>query len=89
MISSSHCAAKSVVVPGRAWHICYCHSPMRYAWDQFDEYFGPARVGRAASRWVYRPLLARLARWDAATRRRVHRFVANSRVCCGADSPIL
>ena len=78
VISSSHCAAKSVVVPGRAWHICYCHSPMRYAWDQFDEYFGPDRVGTFASRWVYRPLLAQLARWDAATAGRVHRFIANS-----------
>src|SRR5215216_1509513 len=45
VISSSHCAAKAVVVPGRARHISYCHSPMRYAWDQFDEYFSPARVG--------------------------------------------
>ena len=83
VISSSHCAAKSAVVPGRAWHICYCHSPMRYAWDQFDEYFGPERVGRTASRWVFRPLLARLARWDAATANRVHRFVANSAFVAG------
>jgi glycosyltransferase involved in cell wall biosynthesis len=79
VISSSHCAAKGVVPPGRSRHVCYCHSPMRYAWDQFDAYFGPARVGAIASRWVYRPVLARLARWDAATAGRVHRFVANSR----------
>jgi glycosyltransferase involved in cell wall biosynthesis len=78
VISSSHCAAKGVVVPGRAVHVCYCHSPMRYAWDQFDAYFGPERVGRMASRWLYRPLLSRLARWDAATAGRVHRFIANS-----------
>ena len=79
VISSSHCAAKSVVPPGRARHLCYCHSPMRYAWDQFDAYFGPERVGRSASRWFYRPIMARLARWDAATAGRVHRFIANSR----------
>jgi glycosyltransferase involved in cell wall biosynthesis len=78
VISSSHCAAKAVVTPGRARHVCYCHSPMRYAWDQFDAYFGPARVGAVASRWLYRPVLARLARWDAATAGRVHRFIANS-----------
>jgi glycosyltransferase involved in cell wall biosynthesis len=78
VISSSHCAAKSVIVPGRARHLCYCHSPMRYAWDQFDMYFGPARVGAMASRWLYRPMLSRLARWDASTSGRVHRFVANS-----------
>jgi glycosyltransferase involved in cell wall biosynthesis len=78
VISSSHCAAKGAVTPGRARHICYCHSPMRYAWDQFDAYFGPARVGSFASRWIYRPMLARLARWDASTAGRVGRFVANS-----------
>jgi glycosyltransferase involved in cell wall biosynthesis len=83
VISSSHCAAKAVVVPGRARHISYCHSPMRYAWDQFEEYFGPERVGAAMSRRFYRPLLARLARWDAATAPRVQRFVANSRHVAG------
>jgi glycosyltransferase involved in cell wall biosynthesis len=78
VVSSSHCAAKAVVPAGRARHLCYCHSPMRYAWDQFDAYFGPDRVGPFASRWVYRPVLARLARWDAATAGRVDRFIANS-----------
>jgi len=78
VVSTSHCAAKSVVPPGRARHLCYCHTPMRYAWDQFEAYFGPARVGRMASRRLYRPLLARLARWDRATAHRVDRFVANS-----------
>ena len=83
VISSSHCAAKAVVAPGRARHLCYCHSPMRYAWDQFDAYFGPAQVGRTASRWVYRPVMAGLARWDATTAARVDRFVANSRYVAG------
>src|SRR5262245_59837068 len=78
VVSTSHCVAKSVVAPGRARHLCYCFSPMRYAWDQFDAYFGPARVGRLASRAVYRPVMARLARWDASTATRVHRFVAIS-----------
>jgi glycosyltransferase involved in cell wall biosynthesis len=83
VVSSSHCAAKAVVTPGRARHISYCHSPMRYAWDQFDAYFGPARVGPVMSRWVYRPILARLARWDAATAGRVNRFVSNSQYVAG------
>jgi hypothetical protein len=78
VISTSHCAAKAVVKPGRARHLCYCHTPMRYAWDQFDAYFGPARAGRLGSR-ALRPVLAALARWDAATAHRVDRFVANSR----------
>jgi glycosyltransferase involved in cell wall biosynthesis len=82
VISSSHAVAKSVrTAPVR--HLCYCHSPMRYAWDQFDAYFGPDRVGPLASRWVYRPILERLSRWDAATADRVDRFVANSRYVAG------
>ena len=76
VISSSHCAVKSIISPG-AVHVCYCHSPMRYAWDQFDAYFGPRQVGRMTSR-VLRPIMAGLARWDAATAGRVDRFVANS-----------
>jgi glycosyltransferase involved in cell wall biosynthesis len=83
VISSSHCAAKAVIAPGRARHLCYCHSPMRYAWDQFDAYFGPDRVGGVTSRWLYRPMLSRLARWDAATALRVGRFVANSQHVAG------
>jgi glycosyltransferase involved in cell wall biosynthesis len=82
VISTSHCAAKSIVVPGRARHICYCHSPMRYAWDQFDSYFGPGHVGPAVSR-LLRPVMARLARWDAATAGRVDRYVANSHYVAG------
>jgi glycosyltransferase involved in cell wall biosynthesis len=82
VISTSHCAAKSVVVPGRAAHICYCHSPMRYAWDQFDSYFGPAQVGPAVS-GLLRPVMARLARWDVATAGRVDRYVANSHYVAG------
>lgn len=82
IISSSHCVAKSIVRSGRARHVCYCHTPMRYAWDQFDEYFGPTRVGATRSR-LYRLFLNHLARWDASTAPRVDRYVANSRHVAG------
>ena len=82
VISTSHCAAKSVVVPGRTPHVCYCHSPMRYAWDQFDSYFGPDQVGPVRSR-LLRPVLAGLARWDRDTAGRVDRYVANSHYVAG------
>jgi glycosyltransferase involved in cell wall biosynthesis len=77
VISTSHCAAKSVVVTGRARHLCYCLTPMRYAWDQFDAYFGPERVGKLGN-LMLRPILASLARWDRATEGRVHRYLAIS-----------
>jgi glycosyltransferase involved in cell wall biosynthesis len=81
VISSSHCAVKSVIAPG-AVHVCYCHSPMRYAWDQFSEYFGPRQVGRAASQ-ALRPVMAAIARWDRATAHRPDRFLANSQYVAG------
>ncbi len=76
VISSSHCVAKSVIAPARARHLCYCHTPMRYAWDQFEHYFGARRVGLASH--AARPILRHLARWDAATSGRPDRYVANS-----------
>jgi glycosyltransferase involved in cell wall biosynthesis len=82
VISTSHCAAKSVIARSRAIHLCYCHTPMRYVWDQFDAYFGPQRVGAMGSA-AARRLAAWLARWDRETARRVTRFVANSRHVAG------
>ncbi len=82
VISSSHCAVKSVVRSGRATHVCYCHSPMRYAWDQFPAYFGPDQVGAFRSR-LLRPVMAAMARWDASTAGRVDRFLANSQYVAG------
>ena len=38
ILSFSHCVAKGVKVPPKAFHICYCHTPMRYAWHMRDEY---------------------------------------------------
>ena len=82
VISSSHCVAKSVVVPGRTRHLCYCHSPMRYAWDQFDAYFGPGRIGGGASRMM-RHVMARMALWDRDTADRVGAYLTNSQHVAG------
>jgi glycosyltransferase involved in cell wall biosynthesis len=82
VISSSHCVAKSVLTRSDAVHVCYCHTPMRYAWDQFGAYFGPDRIGRAPSR-VMRSVMARLARWDRATADRVDRYITNSQHVAG------
>lgn len=76
VLSSSHCVAKAVRTGG-APHLCYCHTPMRYAWDQLDAYLPPGAVGRLA-RTAAAPAAAALRRWDAATARRVDAFVANS-----------
>src|SRR6059058_1962508 len=61
IISSSHCVAKGIDARGKP-HLCYCHTPMRYIWDRFDDYF-PGGISRAAMKL----LAPRLRRWDVKT----------------------
>src|SRR5579864_8270390 len=82
VVSISHCAAKSIVRPGRVPHLCYCLTPMRYAWDQFDQYFGPGRIGRMPSA-AMRRIMAGMARWDRDTADRADRYVAISHHVAG------
>ncbi len=77
VVSLSHCVAKGATIPHGVPHLCYCFSPMRYIWDQFDQYIGE-HTGR---RWM-RPLVnlwrPRLQRWDVRAAQRVTRFIAIS-----------
>lgn len=81
VVSSSHCVAKGVRAPSGVPHVCYCHTPMRYAWHMEESYFrGPGWGG--PKRWLVRRLLARLRDWDRATAAGVTHFIANSQVVC-------
>jgi glycosyltransferase involved in cell wall biosynthesis len=82
VVSSSHCVAKGVVARPGAVHLCYCHTPMRYVWDRYDDYFGPGRL-RGLARLVVPCAAEGLRAWDVATAHRVHRFVANSAFVAG------
>ncbi len=75
IVSSSHCVAKGAITRPDAYHLCYCHTPMRYIWDQEQAYF-PQRSGPVA--WVRRQLLSELRTWDVASASRVDLYVANS-----------
>jgi glycosyltransferase involved in cell wall biosynthesis len=77
LLSSSHCVAKGVRVNKTGLHICYCHTPMRYVWDQYDEYFGKGRAGGAV-RGLMATVAPYLRRWDTRTADRVSFFIANS-----------
>src|SRR5262245_41384962 len=44
VISTSHCVAKGAIPGPRTQHWSYCHTPMRYIWDQYNDYFGPGRA---------------------------------------------
>ncbi len=77
VISSSHCVAKGAIAAPGVPHICYCHTPMRYVWDQFDAYFGPGRA-RSPGRLAMRAVAPALRDWDRRSAQRVTAFVANS-----------
>jgi glycosyltransferase involved in cell wall biosynthesis len=77
VISLSHCVAKAVVPPPGVPHICYCFTPMRYAWQGRDTYL-ESWSQRPVRKMFARRMLARLRRWDRATASRVSHFVAIS-----------
>ena len=76
VLSSSHACAKNVRTPTDTLHVCYCHTPMRYAWD--EGFLDGEDVGRA-TRLLLPPLLAWLRRQDRAGANGPDAFVANSR----------
>jgi len=76
IVSTSHCVAKGARRT-RGVHVCYCHTPMRYVWDFYDEYFGHMPGGRF-SQALLRAVAAYLKRWDLRTLDRVDHFIANS-----------
>jgi glycosyltransferase involved in cell wall biosynthesis len=75
VVSSSHCAAKGAIARPGVPHLCYCHTPVRYAYDQFERYF-PA--GRTRLRPLKAFAVERLRRWDQGTAGRPTRYLANS-----------
>src|SRR5438105_5112539 len=74
IVSSSHAVAKGVETRGKP-HVCYCHTPMRYIWDRFDDYFPRSRPLRRLGASI---VARRLRKWDVKTAAGVTRFVANS-----------
>ncbi len=82
VISLSHCVAKAIVPPPGVPHVCYCFTPMRYAWQGRDTYL-ESWTDRPVRRFLARKLLDRLRRWDRETSRRVSQFVAISETVRG------
>lgn len=78
LISSSHAVAKGVLAAPHQLHVCYCHTPMRYAWDLTFDYLARSRMGRGLPGIATRYLLHRLRQWDVLSASRVDYFIANS-----------
>ena len=79
ILSSSHCVAKGVLTGPDQLHVCYMHSPMRYAWDLQHEYLRGAGLESGLKSWIARWLLQKLRLWDVRSANGVDAFAANSR----------
>ncbi|MCL1991635.1 MAG: glycosyltransferase [Spirochaetes bacterium] len=75
VISSEAGPAKGVVPKPGAYHLCYCHSPMRYIWDMHHEYL---REAGAAARFFMRQITPALRTWDITSANMVDKFITNS-----------
>ncbi|MBI3331654.1 glycosyltransferase [Candidatus Peregrinibacteria bacterium] len=78
ILSSSHAVGKGIIPPSSSVHVCYCHTPMRYAWEMEDRYLDDFQVP-AVLRPAIKRRLKMLRRWDLTTAKRVDVFIANSK----------
>lgn len=78
ILSSSHAVAKGVITTPQQMHLCYCHTPMRYAWEMTFDYLDSSRAARGIIGILTRYLLHRIRQWDVISSNRVDYFIANS-----------
>ncbi len=77
ILSSSHCVAKGVRVPKKTCHISYVHTPMRYIWDAYGQYF-PEKTRFSFKKMGMAIFRKHLQQWDVQSNTQVHKFIANS-----------
>lgn len=78
IISSSHAVAKGVLTHAGQLHICYCYTPMRYAWDLTHQYLREGGLQRGMKGALARAVLHYARLWDLASAQRATHFVAIS-----------
>lgn len=74
IISSSHAVAKGVLTNSNQLHICYCHTPIRYAWDLYFEYLEKSNLTKGIKSMLARWFLHKIRIWDFTTTSRVDFF---------------
>ena len=96
VVSLSHCIAKSARPPEGVPHVCYCFTPMRYAWHMQDSYFRKTGLVSRLKAAAVGKLLASIREWDRRTANRVTHFIAISRTvqerireCYGRESDLI
>jgi len=78
VISSSHAVAKGVMTHSGQVHVCYCHSPMRYAWDLYHQYIKESKLDSGIKGFFVKLVLHRIRQWDIISTNRVDHFISNS-----------
>ncbi|MCH9631307.1 MAG: D-inositol-3-phosphate glycosyltransferase [Chlamydiia bacterium] len=79
VISSSSCVAKGVLTDSSQLHICYCHTPARFAWDMYFDYLKMNRLEKGALGLIMRVVIHNLRNWDLLHSQRVDHYIANSK----------
>lgn len=77
VISSSHSCAKGIITKPETLHVCYCHAPMRYAWDDWHQYINQYKMNRIMKYFGKRSI-HKIRMWDRLSADRVDHFIANS-----------
>jgi glycosyltransferase involved in cell wall biosynthesis len=83
VISSSYAVAKGVLTNARQLHVCYCYSPMRYAWDLHHQYLRESKLDRGIKGFIAKMVLHYMRIWDYAAANRVDHYLAISRYVAG------
>jgi len=79
VISSSHAVAKGVQTTSDQLHVCYCHTPIRYAWDLQSQYLRESGLDKGVKGRIAQIILHYIRSWDYSSSRRVDHFIANSK----------
>lgn len=79
VISSSHSCAKGIITKPETMHVCYCHTPMRYAWDNWHSYIREYKMN-LFFKHVARKDIHKIRMWDRLSADRVDHFIANSEI---------
>ncbi len=78
VLSSSHAVAKGVLTGPNQLHICYCHTPIRYAWDLQHQYLAESGLAKGPLKYAAMAMLHYVRMWDSRTASGVDHFIANS-----------
>ena len=78
VLSSSSSCAKGIITSPDTVHICYCHSPMRYAWEFYNEYMEREKMGKL-KKLLIKYIMNYIRIWDRTSADRVDYYIANSK----------